>query len=107
MMITPRNTGRSAAGSGSMAGGRLSRRQAIGLVPVIATMPSDGLMQLVLGDAQSREPIIPVVVPVPPKEVTIRRRYSGVVPNTAIAGLELHDGVIRMRRSGGRKARPF
>ena len=69
-----------------------------------AAMPSNGLVQLVLGDADGRQPVIPVVMPAPPQEVAIRRRYGGVIPNAAIAVLKLHDGVVRVCRSRGHEA---
>ena len=53
--------------------------------PVIAAMPVNRLVQLVLSDAERRQPIIPVMTPAPPQEVAIRGRDCGVIPNAAIA----------------------
>ena len=74
------------------------------LPPVIAAMPSNRLVQLVMGDAESRQPVIPVVMPTPPQELAIRRRHSGVILNAAVAAPELHDGEVRVCRSRGHKA---
>ena len=72
----------------------MASRLASGLPPMIAAMPSNCLVQLVMGDAESRQPVIPVVMPTPPQEVAIRRRHSRVIPNAAVAALKLHDGVV-------------
>ena len=74
----------------------MASRLASDLPPVIAAMPSNCLVQLVMGDAQRRQPVIPVVMPTPPQEVAIRRRHGGVIPNAAVAALKLHDGVVRV-----------
>ena len=67
-------------------------------------MPSNRLVQFVLGDADGRQPVIPVVMPTPPQEVAIRRRHSGVIPNAAVAAPEFHDGEVRVCRSRGYEA---
>lgn len=82
----------------------MASRLASGLPPMIAAMPSNCLVQLVMGDAESRQPVIPVVMPTPPQEVAIRRRHGGVIPNAAVAALKLHDGVVRVCRSRGHEA---
>ena len=74
------------------------------LSPMRTEMPSDRLVQLVLGDPPGRQAVIPIVAPLPPDERSIRRRHSGVTPNAAIAAIELYDGEVRMCRSGGREA---
>ena len=61
-------------------------------------------MELLLGDRQGRQVIMPVMVPLPPDERSVHRCHSGVNPNTAIAAMELHDGEIRVCRNDGREA---
>src|SRR5258708_6540533 len=85
-------------------GSSVVQRGSIRLPPMRTPMPSDRLVQLVMGDPQGRQAIIPMMVPMPPKESSVRRRHSGVIPNAAIAAVKLHDGVVRMRRSGSREA---
>jgi hypothetical protein len=89
----------SAAGSDSRTGGRFGLKLMISSVPVIAPVPSNRLVQLVLGNAERRQTVIPMMVPFPPQEVAIRRSHSGVVPDPAIAGPKLDDGVVRVCRS--------
>ena len=93
----------SAAGSYAKTGGRFGEKLTISSIPVIAPVPSNRLMQLVMSDAERRQTVIPVMVPFPPQEVTIRRSHGGVVPDTAIASPKLDDGVVRVRRSRGRE----
>ena len=45
-----------------------------------------------------------MVAPSKPDERSVRRGPSGVVINAAVPAIELHDGVVRVRRSGGREA---
>src|SRR5580700_4432279 len=71
---------------------------------VPAQVPSDDESELVLGDRQGRQAVVAVVAPHKPDERSVRRCPSGVVINAAISTFELHDGVVRMRRSGGHKA---
>ena len=40
----------------------------------------------------------------PPEKMSIRRRDSRVGPNAAITAVELHDGEVRVCRSGSREA---
>jgi hypothetical protein len=77
-------------------GGRAS------LVP--AQMPSDDEVQFVLGDGQVRQAVVAVVTPYKPDERSVWRRHSGVVPNAAIAAVELYDGEVCVCRSGSREA---
>src|ERR1700722_1697269 len=67
-------------------------------------MPSDRLVQLVLGDAPGRQAVVPMRTPMPPEKMSIRRRDSRVSPDTAIAVVELHDSEVRVCRSGSREA---
>ena len=66
-----------------------------------AQMSSDDEVQFVLGDGQGRQVIVAVVTPYKPDERSVWRRHDRVSPNAAISAVELHDGVVRMRRSGG------
>jgi hypothetical protein len=93
----------SAAGSYAKTGGRFGVKLTISSIPVIAPVPSNRLMQLVMSDAERRQTVIPVMAPFPPQEVTIRRSHGGVVPDPAIASPKLDDGVVRVRRSRGRE----
>ena len=79
-----------------------SNQEQCSVVP--AQVPSDDEPELVLGDRQGRQAVVAVVAPHKPDERSVRRCPSGVVINAAISAIELHDGVVRMRRSGGHKA---
>jgi len=70
-------------------------------------MPSDCVVQLVLGGRPSRQAIVPVVVRphgVPPQKVPIRRCKCGVSPHAAPAAPELNHGEIGAGRSSGSQA---
>jgi len=71
---------------------------------VPAQVPTDNESELVLCNWQSRQPIVAVMAPNKPDIRSVWRRQSGVVVNAAISGFEFHDGVVRLRRSGGHKA---
>jgi hypothetical protein len=82
----------------------LSESQSWPLLVVPAQVPSGDEPELVLCDWQGRQAVVAVVAPHKPDERSVRRSHGGVGPNAAISAFELHDGVVRMRRSGGRKA---
>jgi hypothetical protein len=67
-------------------------------------MPSDRLVQLMLGDAPSRQAVIPMRAPMPPEKVSVRGRHSGVSPNSAVAAVELHNGEVCASRHCSREA---
>jgi len=72
---------------------------------VPAEVPSDDKAQLVLSDRQGRQVVVAVVAPQKPDERSVRRRYSGVVPNAAVPAIELHDGEVCVCWSGSREAK--
>jgi len=80
-------------------------RRPVRLKPVRTTAPMDCLVELMLGDARGRQPVIPVRTPAPPEEPSIGRRNGRITPNAAIAAAEFHDSVVGMRWGGGRKAK--
>jgi hypothetical protein len=71
---------------------------------VPAQVPSDNNIQLVLSDWQARQTVIAVVAPSKPDERSVRRWPSGVVINTAVPAIELHDREVCARWSGSHKA---
>jgi hypothetical protein len=79
-------------------------REPIRSPPMRTSMPSDRLVQLVLGDAPSRQAVIPMRAPTPPEEVSVRGRDSGVSPDSAVAAVELHNGEVCACRHGSREA---
>jgi hypothetical protein len=71
------------------------------LVP--AQMPRDDEVQFVLGDGQGRQAVVAVVTPHKPDKRSVWRRHSGLVPNAAIAALELDDSKVCACWSGSRE----
>jgi len=67
-------------------------------------MPSDRVVQLVLGNAPSRQAVIPMRTPMPPEEASVRGRNSGITPDSAIPAVELHNGEVCACRHRSREA---
>ena len=69
-----------------------------------AQVASDHVVQFVLGDGQGRQAVVAVVTPHKPDERSVRRCHDGVIPNAAIAAVELHDSEVCVCRSGSSEA---
>ena len=68
-------------------------------------MPSDGLVQLVLGNRPGRQAVVPMVVMMPPEKLSVRRHRYRIVPySTPAAAGKLHYGVVGARRCCGGEA---